>query len=136
MQSRRIVTDSMTAHAGGAAQRADTCEHMLLLGRQYDMMPHHERRTFGECVDFVLGVGYPGGLEGRRGLGMDRGGPEWVITPKRMWRGPPGRGRRLSSAWTAAWSIRTTAPSARRSNRERVSRPAPARRWTPAGARG
>jgi glutaconate CoA-transferase subunit B len=57
-------------------------EHMTLFGREYVMMPHHERRNFVERVDFVSGVGYPGGLEGRRRLGLDGGGPEWVVTPK------------------------------------------------------
>lgn len=57
-------------------------EHMALFGREYIMMPHHERRYFVERVDFVSGVGYPGGLEGRRGLGLLRGGPEYVVTPK------------------------------------------------------
>ncbi len=57
-------------------------EHMTLFGREYVMMPHHERRNFVERVDFVSGVGYPGGLEGRRALGLDGGGPEWVVTPK------------------------------------------------------
>jgi glutaconate CoA-transferase, subunit B len=57
-------------------------EHMTLFGREYVMMPHHARRNFVERVDFVSGVGYPGGLEGRRRLGLDGGGPEWVVTPK------------------------------------------------------
>jgi glutaconate CoA-transferase, subunit B len=57
-------------------------EHMTLFGREYIMMPHHERRNFVERVDFVSGVGYPGGLDGRRRLGLDRGGPEWVVTSK------------------------------------------------------
>jgi len=33
-------------------------------------------------VDFVSGVGYPGGLAGRRALGLDAGGPCMVVTPK------------------------------------------------------
>ncbi len=57
-------------------------EHMTLFGREYVMMPHHERRNFVEHVDFVSGVGYPGGLEGRRALGLDQGGPFLVVTPK------------------------------------------------------
>lgn len=57
-------------------------EHMALFGREYIMMPVHERRRFVEKVDYVSGVGYPGGLEGRRRLGLDRGGPELVMTPK------------------------------------------------------
>lgn len=57
-------------------------EHMAFFGREFIMMPRHERRTFVEKVDHVSGVGYPGGLEGRRALGLDRGGPEYVYTPK------------------------------------------------------
>lgn len=57
-------------------------EHMTLFGREYVMMPHHARRNFVERVDYVSGVGYPGGLEGRRRLGLHHGGPEWVVTPK------------------------------------------------------
>jgi glutaconate CoA-transferase subunit B len=56
-------------------------EHMTLFGREYIMMPHHTRRTFVEKVDYVSGVGYPGGLAGRKALGLDHGGPEWVVTP-------------------------------------------------------
>lgn len=57
-------------------------EHMTLFGREYIMMPRHDARTFVEKVDYVSGVGYPGGLAGRRALGLDRGGPELVMTPK------------------------------------------------------
>ena len=57
-------------------------EHMSLFGREYVMMPHHAKRNFVERVDYVSGVGYPGGLDGRRKLGLERGGPEWVVTPK------------------------------------------------------
>ncbi|CAO3425199.1 hypothetical protein [Azospirillum endophyticum] len=57
-------------------------EHMTLFGREYVMMPHHARRNFVERVDYISGVGYPGGLEGRRRLGLHHGGPEWVVTPK------------------------------------------------------
>jgi glutaconate CoA-transferase, subunit B len=57
-------------------------EHMTIFGRDYVMMPHHERRNFVARVDFVSGVGYPGGLVGRRSLGLDGGGPEWVVTPR------------------------------------------------------
>lgn len=57
-------------------------EHMTLFQREYIMMPYHERRNFVEKVDYVSGVGYPGGLEGRRSLGLDWGGPELVLTPK------------------------------------------------------
>ncbi|HEX2056436.1 MAG TPA: CoA-transferase [Nitrospiraceae bacterium] len=57
-------------------------EHMALFGREYIMMPHHEVRNFVERVDYVSGVGYPGGREGRRNLGLEMGGPEWIVTPK------------------------------------------------------
>lgn len=57
-------------------------EHMTLFRREYIMMPHHDRRNFVEKVDYVSGVGYPGGLAGRRELGLDWGGPRFVITPK------------------------------------------------------
>tara|TARA_B100000686_G_scaffold345035_1_gene428806 strand:- start:7196 stop:8014 length:819 start_codon:yes stop_codon:yes gene_type:complete len=57
-------------------------EHFSMFGREYVMMPHHERRTFINKVDYVSGVGYPGGLKGRKKLGLPRGGPELVITPK------------------------------------------------------
>jgi glutaconate CoA-transferase, subunit B len=57
-------------------------EHMTLFGREYVMMPHHDRRNFVDKVDFVSGVGYSGGVEGRRKLGVDHGGPCMVVTPK------------------------------------------------------
>jgi glutaconate CoA-transferase subunit B len=57
-------------------------EHMTLFGREYVMMPHHDRRNFVDRVDFVSGVGYPGGVEGRLALGLDHGGPFMVVTPK------------------------------------------------------
>ena len=57
-------------------------EHMTLFGREYVMMAHHDRRRFVERVDFISGVGYPGGLAGRKALGLERGGPELVFTPK------------------------------------------------------
>jgi glutaconate CoA-transferase subunit B len=57
-------------------------EHMTLFGREYVMMPHHDRRNFIERVDFVSGVGYPGGVAGRRALGIEHGGPCMVVTPK------------------------------------------------------
>ncbi len=57
-------------------------EHMTLFGREYIMMPHHEVRNFVEKVDYVSGVGYPGGLAGRAELGLHSGGPALVITPK------------------------------------------------------
>ena len=57
-------------------------EHMALFGREYIMMPRHEARNFVEKVDYVSGVGYPGGAAGRAALGLERGGPELVVTPK------------------------------------------------------
>ncbi|MGH6773348.1 MULTISPECIES: hypothetical protein [Brucella] len=57
-------------------------EHMTLFRREYIMMPHHERRNFVETVDFISGVGFPGGEKGRKELGLDWGGPALVITPK------------------------------------------------------
>lgn len=57
-------------------------EHMTCFGREYLMMPHHQLRSFVERVDYVSGVGYPGGEEGRARLGLDHGGPKWIVTPK------------------------------------------------------
>lgn len=57
-------------------------EHFTLFGREYIMMAHHDARRFVEKVDFISGVGYPGGLAGRRELGLESGGPELVFTPK------------------------------------------------------
>jgi glutaconate CoA-transferase subunit B len=68
-------------------------EHMTQFGRAYVMMPHHEVRNFVEKVDYVAGVGYPGGLAGRRRLGLDRGGPELVVTPKCLFDFDKERGR-------------------------------------------
>jgi glutaconate CoA-transferase subunit B len=57
-------------------------EHLAFFGREIIMMPHHDRRNFVEKVDFVSAVGYPGGVAGRRELGLDVGsGPALVITP-------------------------------------------------------
>src|SRR5208283_3097810 len=56
-------------------------EHMSFFRREYVMMPRHDRERFVEKVDFISGVGYPGGLEGRLKLGLQWGGPELVITP-------------------------------------------------------
>lgn len=57
-------------------------EHMTCFGREYLMMPHHEVRNFVERVDYVSGVGYPGGEAGRLELGLHHGGPRWIVTPK------------------------------------------------------
>lgn len=57
-------------------------EHMTLFGREYVMMAQHDARRFVEKVDFISGVGYPGGQAGRRELGIEWGGPELVFTPK------------------------------------------------------
>jgi len=57
-------------------------EHMTCFQREYIMMPHHEVRSFVERVDYVSGVGFPGGEAGRRDLGLTIGGPKWIVTPK------------------------------------------------------
>lgn len=57
-------------------------EHMAYFGREYIMMPRHERRNFVEKVDHISGVGFPGGREGRRRLGLTGGGPAYIYTPK------------------------------------------------------
>jgi glutaconate CoA-transferase subunit B len=57
-------------------------EHMAVFGREYLMMPHHETRSFVKKVDHVTGVGFPGGREGRKRLGLPGGGPCAVYTPK------------------------------------------------------
>ena len=57
-------------------------EHMTLFRREYIMMPHHDRRNFVEKVDFISGVGFPGGEAGRKSLGLAWGGPALVLTPK------------------------------------------------------
>lgn len=57
-------------------------EHFSMFGREYVMMPRHDARVFVEKVDYIAGVGYPGGLEGRKQLGLEQGGPELVFTPK------------------------------------------------------
>ncbi len=57
-------------------------EHLAVFGREYIMMPHHERRNFVDKVDYISGVGYPGGMEGRRKLGLTGGGPKYIYTPK------------------------------------------------------
>lgn len=56
-------------------------EHLAAFGREIVMMPRHEQRSFVECVDFVSGVGYPGGRAGRSALGLAGGGPCLVISP-------------------------------------------------------
>ena len=57
-------------------------EHLALFGREYIMMPHHEKRCFVPHIDHVSGVGFPGGREGRRQLGLTGGGPSHIFTPK------------------------------------------------------
>jgi glutaconate CoA-transferase subunit B len=46
------------------------------------MMPYHDRRNFVEQVDYISGVGFPGGMEGRKTLGLLGGGPKYIYTPK------------------------------------------------------
>lgn len=73
-------------------------EHMTCFGREYLMMPHHVARSFVEKVDYVSGVGYPGGLAGREALGLSMGGPKWIVTPKCIFEFDPVSGEaRLSS---------------------------------------
>lgn len=57
-------------------------EHMAIFGREYIMMPHHERRSFVQAVDHITGVGFPTGREGRKALGLTGDGPRAVCTPK------------------------------------------------------
>lgn len=57
-------------------------EHMSDFGREYIMVPHHERRTLVERVDCVSGVGYPGGRAGRERLGLQGSGPCNIYTPE------------------------------------------------------
>lgn len=57
-------------------------EHMAVFGREYIMMPHHEKRAFVEKVDHITGVGFPGGREGRKTLGLTGEGPRAIYTPK------------------------------------------------------
>lgn len=57
-------------------------EHFSCFGREYIMMPTHEKRNFVEHVDYISGVGWPGGAEGRRKLGFIGGGPKYIYTPK------------------------------------------------------
>lgn len=54
-------------------------EHFSLFGREYIIM-EHRRRSFVAQVDFITGVGYPGGAQGRTRLGLSRGGPRLVVT--------------------------------------------------------
>lgn len=56
-------------------------EHMAVFGREYLMMPHHQTRSFVEHVDHISGVGYPGGREGRKKLGLTGSGPAFIYTP-------------------------------------------------------
>lgn len=57
-------------------------EHLALFGREIIMVPRHERRVLVDAVDFVSGVGFPGGREGRKKLGLPGKGPSLVVTPK------------------------------------------------------
>jgi glutaconate CoA-transferase subunit B len=73
-------------------------EHVTLFQREIIMMPHHDRRNFVEKVDYVSAVGWPGGMEGRKQLGLKRGGPMWIVTPKCIFDFEPISGRvRLKS---------------------------------------
>jgi glutaconate CoA-transferase subunit B len=57
-------------------------EHMAEFGREYIMIPHHEKRTLVLHVDSISGVGYPGGRANRRELGLRGDGPCCIYTPK------------------------------------------------------
>lgn len=57
-------------------------EHFSCFGREYIMMPHHEVRSFVEKVDHISGVGFPGGMEGRKKLNLPGGGPKYIYTPR------------------------------------------------------
>jgi glutaconate CoA-transferase subunit B len=57
-------------------------EHFAVFGREYIMMPRHNRRNFVEKVDHVSGVGFPGGMEGRKKLNLPGCGPKYIYTPK------------------------------------------------------
>lgn len=57
-------------------------EHMADFNREYIMVPHHDSRTLVEHVDCVCGVGYPGGRQGRKSLGLRGMGPRAIYTPK------------------------------------------------------
>jgi glutaconate CoA-transferase subunit B len=57
-------------------------EHFSMFGREYVMLPRHDRRTIVEKVDYIAGLGYPGDRRGRESLGVMGGGPELVVTPK------------------------------------------------------
>lgn len=57
-------------------------EHMALFGREYIMIPRHERRNFVEKVDHISGAGFPGGRKGREKLGLSGSGPAYIYTPK------------------------------------------------------
>lgn len=56
-------------------------EHFTLFGREYVMMPKHDRRCFVERVDYTSGVGFPGGRHRRRELGLPDTGPALVVSP-------------------------------------------------------
>lgn len=56
-------------------------EHLSLFGREIVMLPRHDRRTLVERVDHVSGVGFPGGRSGRAKLGLQGGGPQFIVTP-------------------------------------------------------
>lgn len=57
-------------------------EHFSCFGREYIMMPTHEKRNFVEHVDYISGVGFPNGAEGRHQAGFIGGGPKYIYTPK------------------------------------------------------
>lgn len=56
-------------------------EHFSVFGREVIMLPRHDRQTLVPEVDYVSGVGHPGGSGGRKRLGLSGDGPVLVITP-------------------------------------------------------
>lgn len=56
-------------------------EHLAVFGREYIMMPHHEKRCFTKQIDHISGVGFPGGRAGRKALGLTGNGPCKIFTP-------------------------------------------------------
>lgn len=57
-------------------------EHFSMFGREYIMVPHHEKRVLVNKVDYIAGVGFQGGLKERKSLGLNNCGPALVVTPK------------------------------------------------------
>ena len=56
-------------------------EHLSLFGREIVTLPRHDRRTLVKRVDHVSGVAFPGGRRRRDELGLQGGGPRFIVTP-------------------------------------------------------